>query len=106
MEGNTITQQIMAIQRDPYLTDVEKAKKRQELLSGKWVKPAEESATGDWACLRICLPVSFAALATDLFEILFQRQKVQQLQPQRSLICSTTVSSAQCAWTCVHDLSR
>ncbi|KAL0024465.1 hypothetical protein WJX77_007093 [Trebouxia sp. C0004] len=44
MDGNNITQQIIAIQRDPTLTDVEKAKKRQELLSGKWAQP-QESAT-------------------------------------------------------------
>jgi len=45
MEGNNLAQQIMAIQRDPNLTDVEKAKKRQELLSGKWAQPSD-TATG------------------------------------------------------------
>ncbi|KAL3156601.1 hypothetical protein ABBQ38_000890 [Trebouxia sp. C0009 RCD-2024] len=46
MEGSTLTQQIMAIQRDPTLTDAEKAKKRQELLSGKWAQPQAQGTTG------------------------------------------------------------
>lgn len=50
MEGNNLAQQIMAIQRDPTLTDAEKAKKRQELLSGKWAQPQAQGTTG------ICIP--------------------------------------------------
>lgn len=46
MEGNNLAQQIMAIQRDPTLTDAEKAKKRQELLSGKWAQPSAQSTAG------------------------------------------------------------
>ena len=46
MEGNNLAQQIMAIQRDPALTDAEKAKKRQELLSGKWAQPPAQGTAG------------------------------------------------------------
>lgn len=46
MEGNNLAQQIMAIQRDPTLTDGEKAKKRQELLSGKWTQPPAQGTAG------------------------------------------------------------
>ncbi len=46
----------MAIQRDPSLTDVEKAKKRQELLSGKWAQP-QESATGALLCMQLSFHV-------------------------------------------------
>ncbi|KAA6428294.1 MAG: E3 ubiquitin- ligase ORTHRUS 2-like [Trebouxia sp. A1-2] len=53
MEGNNITQQIMAIQRDPSLTDVEKAKKRQELLSGKWVQPQESVTESQGAAATV-----------------------------------------------------
>ena len=39
--------QIMAIQKDESLTDAEKAVKRQQLLTGKWMKPpAAEGAQG------------------------------------------------------------
>ena len=51
MEGNNLAQQIIAIQRDPTLTDAEKAKQRQELLSGKWA-PAQGTAG---ACMFIVL---------------------------------------------------
>jgi len=61
MEGNNITQQIMAIQRDPNLTDVEKAKKRQELLSGKWARPLE-SATGALLRTQLCVHSSLQHL--------------------------------------------
>ena len=70
MEGNTITQQIMAIQRDPSLTDVEKARKRQELLSGKWAQP-QESATGALFCMQ-----------------LFVHLRLQQLQLIFSNLCA------------------
>ncbi|KAL0054420.1 hypothetical protein WJX82_008650 [Trebouxia sp. C0006] len=53
MEGNTITQQIMAIQRDLSLTDVEKAKKRQELLSGKWAQPQESATDSQGAAAEV-----------------------------------------------------
>lgn len=33
---------VMEIQRDPNLTDAEKAVRRQQLMSGKWAAPAEE----------------------------------------------------------------
>ncbi|KAL3132357.1 hypothetical protein ABBQ32_008933 [Trebouxia sp. C0010 RCD-2024] len=49
MEGNNLAQQIMAIQRDPTLTDAEKAKKRQELLSGKWAQPQAQGTTAKFA---------------------------------------------------------
>ncbi len=90
MEGNTITQQIMAIQRDLSLTDVEKAKKRQELLSGKWAQP-QESATGALFCMQLFVHYTFAALAPDLFKLVCQIRKVQQLKSQHSLPCSMTV---------------
>ena len=51
MEGSNLAQQIMAIQRDLSLTDAEKAKKRQELLSGKWVQPSPQICEGSRAML-------------------------------------------------------
>ena len=36
MNQQKLVKAIMAIQNDPNLTDEEKAKKRQDLLSGKW----------------------------------------------------------------------
>ena len=52
MDGSNLTQQIIAIQRDPNLSDAEKAKKRQDLLSGKWVQPPSEGNAG--AALPCC----------------------------------------------------
>jgi len=90
MEGNNITQQIMAIQRDPNLTDVEKSQ--------------ETPRTAEWkvgSTPRVChrclvtyaavCSFKLAALATDLFKFMCQTRKVQQLQSQRSLPCSMTV---------------
>lgn len=37
---NDLRSKIMAIMTDTSLTDVEKAQKRQELMSGMWSKPA------------------------------------------------------------------
>ena len=52
MEGNNLAQQIMAIQRDLSLTDAEKAKKRQALLSGKWVQASPQNCEG--TCTLLC----------------------------------------------------
>jgi hypothetical protein len=41
---NDMRAKIMAIMRDDTLTDVEKSKKRQELLTSKWTAPIEESS--------------------------------------------------------------
>lgn len=46
MSATGITAQILAIQRDQSLTDAEKAVKRQALLSGKWIQPAQETCAG------------------------------------------------------------
>ena len=46
MAENDMRAKIMAIMTDKTLTDVEKGRKRQELLMGRWAKPvAEELAT-------------------------------------------------------------
>jgi hypothetical protein len=37
MDQQQLMKKIMEIQRDPKLTDAEKAIKRQELLTGKWM---------------------------------------------------------------------
>lgn len=42
MSGGDLTKQILEIQRDPNLTDEEKAKKRQALMAGKWLQKIEE----------------------------------------------------------------
>ncbi len=52
MDQQELMKAIMAIQRDTSLTDGEKARRRQELLSGKFqedhqVKPEEESGSED-----------------------------------------------------------
>ena len=41
MDQAELTKKIIAISRDTSLTEAEKAQKRQELLSGKWHKPAD-----------------------------------------------------------------
>lgn len=50
-----IMKRIMEIQRDPNLSDAEKAVQRQLVMSGKWAAPAaEEAGMGSgfaWACL-------------------------------------------------------
>ena len=46
MDSNNITQRLSASYRGPSLTDVEKAQKRQALLSGKWAQPSAQAATG------------------------------------------------------------
>jgi hypothetical protein len=43
MDQQKLMKAIMAIQNDTSLTDVEKAKKRQELMSGKFVEPSSKS---------------------------------------------------------------
>lgn len=42
MDPAELTRRIMAIQRDTSLTEEQKAKKRQELMSGKWAQKPEE----------------------------------------------------------------
>lgn len=65
MEGLNVTQRILAIQRDPNLTDAEKAKKRQELLSGKWLLPSQDESTGGRpeSLVRASWQAKFAALS-------------------------------------------
>lgn len=50
MDEAELRKRITQIQLDQSLTDAEKAKKRQELLSGRWSQPAakdpEDAATG------------------------------------------------------------
>lgn len=50
MNQSEMMKQILAIQRDPTLSDAEKAVKRQALMSGKWASPAtggEEQKEGE-----------------------------------------------------------
>ncbi|KFM29258.1 E3 ubiquitin-protein ligase ORTHRUS 2 [Auxenochlorella protothecoides] len=42
MDQAAMMKRVMEIQRDPNLTDAEKAVRRQQLMSGKWAAPAEE----------------------------------------------------------------
>jgi sulfatase maturation enzyme AslB (radical SAM superfamily) len=42
-DENDMRAKIMAIMRDDTLTDAEKAKKRQELLTSRWTAPVEDS---------------------------------------------------------------
>lgn len=44
MDQKELFKRIMEIQNDPNLTDEEKGKKRQELMAGKWAKPAAEAS--------------------------------------------------------------
>lgn len=43
MEQSELMKKIMEIQRDPTLSDAEKAVKRQQLMAGKWAQPAQEA---------------------------------------------------------------
>jgi len=43
MDQKELMAKIMAIQRDPSLTDAEKASRRQQLMAGKWVTPAADA---------------------------------------------------------------
>ena len=47
MEEGDLRKRIAKIQQDQALSDAEKAKKRQELLSGRWKKAAPEPDKGD-----------------------------------------------------------
>ena len=58
MADNNLAQQIMSIQRDPNLTDAEKAQKRQMLLSGKWMQQPSQDSGGMWM-LTCCLNAGF-----------------------------------------------
>lgn len=40
---NDLRSKIMAIMRDPNMTDEEKARKRQEVMMGTWSKPVQEA---------------------------------------------------------------
>lgn len=58
MEEGDLRKRIAAIQQDQTLSDAEKAKKRQELLSGRWKQAAPEpdksdasAGASDVACL-------------------------------------------------------
>lgn len=49
MDQAEMMKQILAIQRDPTLTEAEKAAKRQALMAGKWANTAsnnDEESTG------------------------------------------------------------
>lgn len=46
MEEGDLRKRIAAIQQDQTLSDAEKAKKRQELLSGRWKQAAPEPDKG------------------------------------------------------------
>jgi len=50
-EGNDLRSKIMAIMRDTTLSDAEKARKRQELMTGKWTE-AEPSSAGEESAQR------------------------------------------------------
>ena len=43
MDQQQLMKKIMEIQRDPKLTDAEKASKRQELLTGKWMSQPDSA---------------------------------------------------------------
>ena len=46
MDQQELMKKIMEIQRDPSLTDAEKAIKRQEVMAGKWMtKPSSDEDT-------------------------------------------------------------
>lgn len=46
MDQKELFKRIMEIQNDPNLTDAEKGRKRQELMTGKWSKPADPEELG------------------------------------------------------------
>ena len=58
MDESELRKRITQIHLDPNLTDQEKAKKRQELLSGQWAKPAAtsdpEASTGMIDYMKRC----------------------------------------------------
>ena len=77
MEGSSLAQQILEIQRDPTLNDSEKAKKRQVLLSGKWAPPLGDTSSGTVMCMRNkLLPINYL-LITLIFENLSVRGERQ-----------------------------
>ncbi|GAB4818166.1 hypothetical protein N2152v2_005212 [Parachlorella kessleri] len=47
MDQKEMFKRIMEIQNDPNLTEAEKGKKRQELMSGKWAPKQEETTAGE-----------------------------------------------------------
>ena len=59
MDESELRKRITQIHLDPSLTDQEKAKKRQELLSGQWAKPAAtddpEASTGVIGYMKRCV---------------------------------------------------
>ena len=59
MDESELRKRITQIHLDPNLTDQEKAKKRQELLSGQWAKPAAtnepEESTGMIDYMKPCV---------------------------------------------------
>lgn len=69
IDEGELRRRITQIQLDQSLTDAEKAKKRQELLSGRWSQPAskdpEEGATGKLdltSCFLECVIVRVGQL--------------------------------------------
>ena len=54
---NPLRSKILAINNDSTLSDAEKAKKRQELMCGKWLAPSSPSAPspGAWRHLAASL---------------------------------------------------
>jgi hypothetical protein len=46
MDEAELRKKILSIQLDKTLSEAEKAKKRQELLTGKWTQPSEREDSG------------------------------------------------------------
>ncbi len=44
MDNNGLVKQILAIQQDPSLTEGEKARKRQQLMSSRWTTDASQGS--------------------------------------------------------------
>ena len=97
MEGSNVTQQILAIQRDQTLTDAEKAKKRQALLSGKWLLPSQDDSGGMPPKQLRC----HGRASLELRSPCLQRRPTRGRRKHPLRLCLTTVSNAQCAWSSV-----
>lgn len=104
MEGNTITQQIMAIQRDPSLTDVEKAKKRQELLSGKWARP-QESATGALLCMLLSVQLGLQHLQLIFQTYVSESQGAAATVPSQPAMFDDSLKCAMCMDLCARPVT-
>lgn len=90
MNETELRKRITQIHLDPTLTEQEKAKKRQELLSGQWAKPAAEEEPESSKGMKSYLPGPCSGVSHDMASpmVIIQSQK-------RGLIFSALAQAAQ-----------